>query len=386
MKSDDVTMGATSDDKDPPGQGATPYRPDRIKRALKFSKTFEDYRKTRKFRFLHLFSGPNHPLGQAIKIEAAKNRLEVDVLAFDKKVDASVDLSKAKALDPILKMVENGEFDYYHAGFPCGSFSRARHHPMEGQPGPVRSKEWIYGLPGNTEFQKAEADRGTMMATLSAKVYMAQVTSAKSRQIPPLSTLENPLGDHVSGSAWDLGEVENALTKTGGKIIPYNTCAFQSKERERFFKPGIWAGKMENISKLQRVCKCPAWVKRTTLTGKEKTEKAAEYTVELAQAVAVEVVSIWKKILNLEWWRLLAETKSQEVDSLRKSWLENEDKKQRGEEKRPEPSKRAASMAFKIGNIEEDEIPSGAQGVPTKKLKEERNKACIGGMRNPAQG
>ena len=383
-ESEEVGRKDTSGEQDPPGQDAGPFRPDRIKRALKFSKTFEEYRETRMFRFLHLFSGPNDPLGQAIKIEAAKNRLKVDVLAIDKKVDASIDLSKAKTFDPILKMVESGEFDYYHAGFPCGSFSRARHNPMEGQPGPVRSKEWIYGLPGTTEAQQAEADRGTMMATLSPKCYEAQVTSSKMRQVPPLSTLENPPGDNVSGAAWDLGEVENSLKKTGGKKIPYNTCAFQSKERERFFKPGIWAGRMENIDKLQKVCKCPAWIKHTALTGKEKTERAAEYTVELSQAVAVEIVAVWKKVLNLEWWRWLAETKSQEVDALRKSCLENEDKKQRGEEKRSEPSKRAAAMAFKIGNIEEDEIPSGAQGVPTKKLKEEHNKACVGGMRNPA--
>ena len=384
-KRDQDGLKETSGEKVPPGNESTPFRPERVKRALKFSKTFEDFRKTRKFRVLHLFSGPNDPLGQAIKIEAAKNRLEVDVTALDKKVDNSVDLSKAKNFEPILKMVESGEFDYYHAGFPCGSFSRARHNPKEGLPGPVRSKEHIYGCPGNSKQQQAEADRGTMMATQSAKVYEAQVNSARKRHTPPLATLENPPGDNVSGSAWDLGEVESALSRTEGKRVDYNTCAFQTKERERFYKPGVWAGRLDNITKLQKVCRCPAWVKHTVLSGKEKTEKSAEYTQELSQTVAVEVVSVWKKILNLEWWRWVAETKSQEVDKLRKAWLENENKKQRGDEKRAEPSKRAASMAFKIGNIEEDEIPSGAQGVPTKKLKEDHNKACIGGMRNPAQ-
>ena len=54
-------------------------RPRRVEQALKESKTFEDYRKKRPFKFLHMYSGPNDPLGQAIKMEAAKNRLNVVV-------------------------------------------------------------------------------------------------------------------------------------------------------------------------------------------------------------------------------------------------------------------------------------------------------------------
>ena len=53
--------------KDPPGQasmGVTegdksgkPWVPDRIQKALKKSNTFDEYRKNRDFRYLHLFSG-----------------------------------------------------------------------------------------------------------------------------------------------------------------------------------------------------------------------------------------------------------------------------------------------------------------------------------------
>ena len=360
------------------------FRPDRVKRALKFSKDFESFRGFRKFRFLHLFSGPKDPLGQAIQVEAAKNRLAVEVIAWDKKISTDHDLSKVANFDPIVKEVESGGFDYVHSGFPCGSFSRARHNPMPGQPGPVRSKESIYGLVGNSPQQQAEADRGTRMACQSARVYEAQVNSAKRRQVPPVATLENPPGDVTSGSAWDLGEVEGALLRTEGKKAAYNTCAFMSKEKTRFFKPGIWAGRLENISKLQKVCRCPTWVSHLTLAGKELTERAAEYTSELSMAVAVEVVAMWKRTLNLEWWRWQLETKTQEVNELQKAWVENENKKQQGTQERGPPSKRAASVAFKLGNIEEDEVPSGAQGTPVKKLKEDHNKVCIGGMRNPA--
>ena len=46
---------------------------------------------------------------------------------------------------------------------------------------------------------------------------------------------------------------------------------------------------------------------------------------------------------------------------------------------------RAASMAFKIENIEEDELPDSAKARPLKVLKEEHNIICVGGMRNPAK-
>ena len=80
--------------------------------------------------------------------------------------------------------------------------------------------------------------------------------------------------------------------------------------------------------------------------GKQLTASAAQYPAALAEAVAVEVVGVWKKTLNLEWWRFKLETKSQEVSDLQKAWLENEDKKSRGETERTPASKRAASMAF----------------------------------------
>ena len=45
-------------------------------------------------------------------------------------------------------------------GLHPGSFSMARHHNVPGQPGPVRDKLNIYGLPGNSPQQQAEADKG----------------------------------------------------------------------------------------------------------------------------------------------------------------------------------------------------------------------------------
>ena len=42
-------------------------------------------------------------------------------------------------------------------------------------------------------------------------------------------------------------------------------------------------------------------------------------------------------------------------------------------------------MAFKIDNIEEDELPSSSKARPMKMTKEEHNRICVGGMRNPSR-
>jgi len=109
-------------------------RPRRVEQALKESKTFEDYRKKRPFKFLHMYSGPNDPLGQAIKMEAAKNRLNVVVLSLDNQLDPELDLADPGGFQIMKEDVNKGEWDFTHAGFPCGSFSMARHN---GVPGPA---------------------------------------------------------------------------------------------------------------------------------------------------------------------------------------------------------------------------------------------------------
>ena len=223
------------------------------------------------------------------------------------------------------------------------------------------------------------------MATQAGDIYQEQVKACEARKVSPLATLENPPGSEESGGAWDLPELQKALEETNGVKIPYHSCAFMVKEKQRFLKPGVWAGRLAGIEKLQKVCRCPAWVKHVPLVGKQMTSLAAEYPQGLAEAVAKEVVVSWKKTLNLEWWRYQIETKSQEVGELQKKWLENEDNKGKTADTRPPPQKRAAAMAFKIDNIESDDMASGSKTLPIKELKEHHNFIAVGGMRNPAR-
>ena len=146
----------------------------------------------------------------------------------------------------------------------------ARHHKVSGQPGPVRNKLNIYGLPGNSPQQQAEADKGTRMATQAAQIYEAQINSCKARKVPPQATLENPPGNEESGSAWDVPGVAACLQRTDAQRAHFNTCAYQLKRKERHYKPGVWAGRLQDLSKVVEGLQMSS-LKHMPLVGKEKT-------------------------------------------------------------------------------------------------------------------
>ena len=167
----------------------------------------------------------------------------------------------------------------------------------------VRSAAHIYGLPGNTPMQQKEADEGTLMATRSAWLHQKQIETCKRRAVPEVSTVENPPGAENTGSAWNVPEVKAVISETKSSSVEFNTCAFQSKLRKRWYKPARRVGKLESMNTLPKVCKCPAWVEHVPLVGKQNTEAAGAYPEELTTEVARKVVNTWKRVLNVEWLR-----------------------------------------------------------------------------------
>ena len=120
--------------------------------------------------------------------------MTVEVESVDIKTDPSMDLRRNEAMDKFETKVSGGEYDGYHAGFPCGSFSRVRWLANAGMPGPVRSRSHPYGLPGNSQAQQDEADHGTLMATRSLVLMQKQTLSQRNRRVPQSATVENPAG------------------------------------------------------------------------------------------------------------------------------------------------------------------------------------------------
>ena len=383
-------MGVTEGDK-----SGKPWVPDRIQKALKKSNTFDEYRKNRDFRYLHLFSGEKDQLGESIRKEAKAARLEVYVEALDRKKDADLNLASHSTYDEIDKSVTEGEWDGYHSGFPCASFSRVRWRDSPGGAHPVRSAAHIYGLPGNTPSQQREADEGTLMATRSAWLHQKQIESCKRRAIPEVSTLENPPGAENTGSAWDVPEIKEVLKVTKSSTAEFNTCAYQSKLRRRWYKPARWAGKLESMQTLSKVCKCPAWVEHVPVVGKQNTEAAGAYPPELTDEIAKKVVNTWKRVLNLEWLRWQVSQRADQVSQLQAKWLDNEERKRKRDyddagpvstnpisnEVRPNRVRNKATEA----NFQETEsLPSSTLGSSKRQKREEQNDFFIGGMRNPS--
>lgn len=342
--------------------------PERVREVLKEVSSFEDYKKKRVFRYLHLFSGPVDVLGRELKEEAKRNGMQVMILALDKKKDKDLDLAKPESQELIQKEVIDGMWDGTHSGFPCGSFSRARHNKEGDGPPPVRDAKNIYGLKNNSRKAQEEADRGTMMAVHSGWLHEEQVKSARRRGVPAVSTLENPPGDEVAGSAWMLPEIEKSLANTGSTEVQFNTCAFQRREKERWYKPGQWAGKLEGMERLNRKCNCPSWASHTSLKGKKLTEAAGEYPQELAGEVAKMIIMTWKRVLGLEYWRHKVETCAEEVGQYSKIWLEAERNRKSPPSKREEKAegKRVASVAFE-GDDNTENVRPKSSALPSKK-------------------
>ena len=357
-----------------------PWDPDRVKRALEKSKNFDEFRQNRPFRYLHLFSGERDQLSISLKKAAEKARLEIYVDSLDRKKDKEINLAAPATYDEIDKSVEEGDWDGYHSGFPCGSFSRVQWRDTDHGPGPVRSAAHIYGLPGNTVRQQREADERTLMATRAAWLHRKQTDSFRRRALPETSTMENPPGAVNTGSAWDLPELKQVLDETNSSVAEFNTCAYQSQQKRRWYKPAKWAGNLESLATLAKVCRCPEWVTHVPLIGKSATEAAGAYPEALADAVAAK-----------EWLRYQMSVKSSEVNELQMKWLDNEDERRKHiyEETKPiiadsitqEKKRKVPSKA----NAEEELVTASSSVGPTKKrTREEQNDFAIGSMRNPA--
>ena len=162
-------------------------------------------------------------------------------------------------------------------------------------------------------------------------------------------------------------------------MAQYNTCAFQSKSKVRWYKPGQFVGRLEGLDQIARICRCPSWVSHQSLVGKQRTEAAGEYPVELANIIiAKNIVATWKRTLSLEFWRHRLAVKQDEVSELQKKWVLNEEKRTSNL-----GQKRTIHMAVERGEPMVDELPSSSTHPSKKQRKEEENFRSLGGMRNP---
>ena len=363
--------------------------PERVKEAARKSKDLGEYKRNRKFTFIHLFSGPMDNLAKAL-IEGAKRAgIEVMVRSLDIKLNVDDNLKEADKWKKLKEEVDDGDFDGSHGGYPCGSFSRVRWREAQGYPPPVRSLEHPYGLPTNSPQQQKEADGGTLMAIWTVSLMERQCENQKLRGVPEIATVENPPGSDAmfEGPSWALPEIKEILERVDAHSVEFNTCAFMSKDKVRFFKPARWAGRLESLKRLNRVCRCPAWVRHKPAVEKSSVE-AGVYPPELCDEVATMIIAQWKRTLNLEFWRYQLVMKRDEVNELQKKWLINEERRmerrirEKVEVRIPEEYK-GTNPALRAEDVIEDVAPRSNVLKSAKEVKEQEDKFYLGGMRNP---
>ena len=355
----------------------------RVELCLEKCQSYAEFKEERHFKFLHLFAGPRDVLAEALRDECEKEGLKVVVESYDKLIDASHDLLAERPFTDILKKAKEGDYDGGHAGFPCGSFSRARYN-LEGEgPKPVRSGAEIYGLATNSRAQQQEADRGTVMAVRSAMIINEVIQSQRRRAVPSVGTLENPPGSETGeeGPAWALPELMSFERDLGTTTALFNTCAYQTKLRYKWFKPGRFTGCLADLDRLSKKCTCPGWSRHQALIGKNMTSRAAEYPEELCKAYAALVVKTFKTTIQMEWWRSVLRKKKEEVSDAQLRWLASKAKRQLPPVTTQDLS--ASRRVWMADNVDASEGPS--DGPSKKKRREGENEHYVGGMRNPAK-
>ena len=147
----------------------------RLQAVREEARSMREYVEMRPFKFLHHFAGETDGLAEELMTMAQEVYMRVSMVSVDR-----LGLLAEEPYTTHLRGMLLGEYDAYHSGFPCSSFSRLRWKESPGLPKPVRSKVFIYGLPDNDERQQAEADRGTLMAVRSIRMARAmEVTSSR---------------------------------------------------------------------------------------------------------------------------------------------------------------------------------------------------------------
>eukprot|EP00435_Cladocopium_sp_Y103_P034006 s3229_g8.t1 len=251
-----------------------PLIPRRVENALQSSRNFTEYRRNRPFKFLHLYSGADDVLGKAIEMEAARNRLSTVVLSLDRRLDPSLDLSDPGGFAVMRDDVAQGEWDFVHSGFPSPERNLQQRHRAPDQP----------RTGGDDEDAKL-----VRMATQAVQIYEMQVKSCVARRVTPLATFENPPDNDSSKGVWGLPEVLRCLQSTAGRKIPYDACAFQVKDKDRWARQGMWAGRLENIHKIQRVDHV-----RLAVGGMRNPSKCVKSLTQLEE-VGRKLASLWSE-------------------------------------------------------------------------------------------
>eukprot|EP00434_Breviolum_minutum_P034288 symbB.v1.2.030341.t1/scaffold3410.1/size62789/2 len=384
-------------------------------------KSEQEYVSNRIFKFIHHFSGKTDFLSMAILEEASERKMKVVCISVDK--ENGGDLSSTFPYRDHVASIRKADVDGYHSGFPCNSYSRLRWRPAPNLPGPVRSRQHPYGLPGNGEKEQAEADLGTILMCRSIEACKAMAETNDEYKVPAFYTMENPppssAGDSQHIAAWEMPEMVKFIeSRAEFRKAFFHTCRFQQNVPvgKRMKKPQMFGGNLNGLASLGRMCNCGD-AGHVEVVGKEKSKKSGEYPQELCEAYAKLAVDHFEKMARSEFWDAREKVTRKHLNKLREKAeafnVEAEKSKRRLEESKDEPRtpevklrprspsaprKRKRDMADDLAAKDEPnekktasfgwtpgEGKHGAVRMSQSKANHPRNIAFFGGMRHPAK-
>lgn len=330
--------------------------------------TLDLYLMKRRFFFLHLYSGPQDPLGSALSRAARRHKMKVTVESFDRDRDG-VNLLAEEPYSELLDRARRGLWDGFHAGFPCTSFSKLRWREMKGYPGPCRSRRHPYGLPSNTQKLQEECDQGTLHASRSIMMGEVILNSRPKDRIKPAVTVENPPpSDHAHHcSAWELPEVDSAVEKMDWTKVNFTTCHYQRDVAagQRTYKPQMFAGSLLGLGSLAGSCPCGD-ADHIPVIGKQRSVSSGHFPQELCDKYAELVIQHFRRLATAEFYAKRESDLKKEVEELRgrtkreasptpERGVKGEHIKTKEEEKLQAKADSAATSKSKAKPKEEDE-------------------------------
>ena len=332
------------------------------------SLSLRQYLKRRRFHFLHHYAGPEDPLSEALKRVFRENDMKIQITACEKKT--GVDLLSNQPYNEHCEQAKKEKWDGFHSGFPCTTFSVLRWNKKAGYPGPVRSRQYPYGLPSNSKHRQEECDEGTLHASRSAYIADLILEGRKGDRIKPAVTLENPPEaesnrDHLP--AWDLKEVDSVVQKHNMAKVWFPTCYYQPELRlgKKNYKPQMFKGTLMGLGLLRGTCSCGVG-NHEPIVGKTASEASGKYPSQLCDKYAELVLEHFKRMATVEFYHQREVELRQEMDKLK----ETKGVKSSGENTTPGESSSASKGKRKPGFVTKEDVDKTA----AKKVKPKPNK------------
>ena len=179
----------------------------------------------------------------AIAVDWSKNKHESKATALN------IDLSSEVGEKMLFSLLEEKKPKAIHVSPPCGTASLARERPMpthllrQGAPSPkpLRSPEWIWGLPRLTGFDKDRVETANRLCRFTARLMLLCL------QFGCLISIENPAGSYFWACLVDcirtLGAVACSLYNTLEHVV-FSSCLHggsREKSTKWLSSPGVFS-------------------------------------------------------------------------------------------------------------------------------------------------